>query len=80
MRRPEMSADMQLFGAQLRAARIRRSYTLRRMGEETGVSETTVSRVERGLDATGDTIVRLARWAKIDLVCAEDEEAAGGES
>jgi DNA-binding XRE family transcriptional regulator len=56
--------DMALFGSRIRLARNRAGLSQRRLAELAEVSQTSISRVERGI-ALGFTLMRLVAIAKV---------------
>ena len=54
-------------GAELKRVRSRRGLSLRDVAEETGISASTLSRLERGSTPDYDIVDRLAGWLKVSV-------------
>ncbi len=68
---PQAVRSADLMGKVLRRWRKRREWTQRQLGEEAGVRQETVSRVENGSTGTElDTVLRLCAALGIEMIIA----------
>ena len=55
-------------GIQIRKARLQRKYTQSQLGEIVGVTTTNVSLIENGANPTINTVAKIAKELKTDLI------------
>jgi len=61
-----MSEESERLGELVRLERQRKGLSLREVAQQSGVSYSTVHRVERGLAPSYDNFVALARWLGLE--------------